>query len=170
MKDFIHHYLYILSHIPSEVDHGHDGLVPLRLVPLVPLDGGHVLAMCERARVPRHVVAPSRRLDPVHAARVDPDHLPRPLHEAVAGDVELHQVGHLGPPAAVQVVHLVELALLLERAPVLVRNTKPFAVSGPDVDVDSGKVVVLLMSGSSSSGNLKQNMFISLHQFCKVNS
>ena len=143
-----------MSHIPCEVDHGHDGLVPLGLVPLVPLDGGHVLAVGQGPRVPGHVVAPSRRLDPVDTARVDPDDLARPLHEPVAGDVELHQVGHLGPPAAVQVVHLVELALLLERPPVLVRDTEPLAVPGADVDVDSREVVVLLVSGCSGSGNL----------------
>ena len=36
-------HLDVLRHVPGEVDHGHDGLVPLALVPLVPLDSCHVL-------------------------------------------------------------------------------------------------------------------------------
>ena len=36
-------HLNVLRHVPGEVDHGHDGLVPLALVPLVPLDSCHVL-------------------------------------------------------------------------------------------------------------------------------
>ena len=92
-------------------------------------------------------------------AGVDPDNLPRPLHEPVAGDLPLLQVRHLGPPGPVEVVHTVLLAELLEGAPVLVGHTEPLAVPGPDVDVDRREVVVLLMTRRPRSGNLKKLFF-----------
>ena len=161
-------YLNVLRHVPSEVDHGHDGLVSLALVPLVPLDGGHVLSVCERPRVPGHIVAPAAGLDPVDTARVDPDQLPRPLHEPVARDAGLHEVLHLGPPAPVQVVHLVELALLLQRAPVLVRHPEPFTVAWTNVEVDCCKVVVFLMAWSPSPRNLEHISVAHIHHIAML--
>ena len=152
---YIH--LNILSHVPSEVDHRHDALVSLFLVPLIPLNSSAVLPVGERPGVPGNVVAPAGGLHPVDAAGVDPDHLPRPLHEPVAGDLPLLQVGHLRPPRAVQVVHTVLLAELLQGAPVLVGHSEPLAVPGADVDVDSCKVVVLLVAGGPGSRHLQAN-------------
>ena len=54
---------------------------------------------------------------------------------------------------------LVELALLLQRPPVLVGHAEPLAVPGPDVDVDRREVVVLLMTRRPRSGNLKKYFF-----------
>ena len=53
------------------------------------------------------------------------------------------------------VPHLVDLALLLHGAPVLVRDPEPLRVPGADVDVHRAKVVVLLVTRRSGSGNLK---------------
>ena len=103
-----------MSHIPSEVDHRHNALISLSLVPLVSLNGRAVLPVGERPGVPGHVVAPARRLDPVDTPGVDPDDLPGPLHEPVAGDPPLLQVRHLRPPRPVQVIHTVLLTELLE--------------------------------------------------------
>ena len=54
---------------------------------------------------------------------------------------------------------LVELALLLQRPPVLVGHAEPLTVPGPDVDVDRREVVVLLMTRRPRSGNLKKYFF-----------
>ena len=64
------------------------------------------------------------------------------------------EVLHAGPPGAVEVVHLVLLAELLQGPPIGVGHPEPLRVPGPDVDVDRGKVVVLLMARRSRSGNL----------------
>jgi len=71
--------LDIPRQVPRQVDHRHDALVALQLVPLVPLDGEVVLPRCERPHVPRDVVTPPDCLDPVDAARVDPDQVPGSL-------------------------------------------------------------------------------------------
>ena len=54
--------------VPREVDHGHDRLVLLDLVPLVSLHRQLVGALSQGAHVPRDVVAPAVGLHPVHAA------------------------------------------------------------------------------------------------------
>ena len=51
--------------------------------------------------------------------------------------------------------HLVDLALLLHGAPILVGDPEPLRVAGPDVDVHGAEVVVLLMARRPSSRNLK---------------
>ena len=48
-----------------------------------------------------------------------------------------------------QVVDVVLDAELLQRAPVFVGHAEPLRVAGADVDVDGGKVVVLLVAGGS---------------------
>ena len=71
----------ILGEVPREVNHRHFRLVALELVPLVPLHRHVVLLGGERPDVPLDVVAPALGLDPVDAARVDPDQVSRPLQE-----------------------------------------------------------------------------------------
>ena len=61
------------------------------------------------------------------------------------------QVLNFGPPAAMQVVYVLLLAHLLERTPVGVWHSEPLRVPRPDVDVDGGKVVILLVAGGSRS-------------------
>ena len=53
-----------------------------------------------------------------------------------------------------QVVDVVLDAELLQRAPVFVGHAEPLRVAGADVDVDGGKVVVLLVAGGSWPGHL----------------
>ena len=56
-----------------------------------------------------------------------------------------------------EVVDVLLLAHLLERAPVLVRYPEPLGVPGPDVHVDGGEVVVLLVPRGPRPRNLIQN-------------
>ena len=49
----------VASDVPGQVDHGHDGLVLLQLVPLIALYGHLVLVRHQRAHVPRNVIAPA---------------------------------------------------------------------------------------------------------------
>ena len=58
-------------------------------------------------------------------------------------------------PHIIRCPHLVELALLLHGAPVLVGDPEPLGVPGPDVDVHGAEVVVLLVTRRPSSRNLK---------------
>ena len=51
----------VAGDVPRQVDHGHDGLVLLQLVPLVALDGRLVLVRHQGAHVPRDVIAPTLR-------------------------------------------------------------------------------------------------------------
>ena len=54
----------VAGDVPRQVDHGHDGLVLLQLVPLVALDGRLVLVRHQGAHVPGDVIAPT-----LHVAR-----------------------------------------------------------------------------------------------------
>lgn len=70
-----------------------------------------------------------------------------------------------------QVVDLVLLAQGADGAPVGIRNRKPLAVTGADIDVDGAEVVVFLVAGGSAAGNLKERQFtvhkLSLELFAK---
>ena len=50
-----------------------------------------------------------------------------------------------------QIINLVLLTQLLQGAPILVGDTEPLGVAGPDVHVDGGKVVVLLVARRAGS-------------------
>ena len=70
------------------------------------------------------------------------------------------------------VPHLVDLALLLHGAPVLVGDPEPLRVPGPDVDVHGAEVVVLLVTRRPGSGNLKikfiKNMSENTFLYCEL--
>ena len=53
-----------------------------------------------------------------------------------------------------QVINLVLLTQLLQGTPILVGDTEPLGVAGPDVHVDGGKVVVLLVAGGAGPRDL----------------
>lgn len=136
--------------------HRHDRLEALQLVPLIPLDRQLVLPCGERPDVPCNIIAPSNRLHPMHAPCVHPDQIPRSLQEAVDGYIRLVEVLQCRPPRAVEVVDLVLLTEGANGAPVGVWYCKPLAVSRANVDVYRAEVVVLLMAGSSASGDLAE--------------
>ena len=156
--------LDVARDVPGQEAHGHDGLEPLRLVPLVALQGQVHLPSGHRAHVPGDVVAPARRLDPVNTPDVDPDDVAGPLHESVARDAGFLEFFYFGPPGAVQVIDLVFGAEILQRSPIIIRDPEPFGISGADVDVDGAKVVVFLMPRRPGARHLKfsciQQMFL----------
>ena len=53
-----------------------------------------------------------------------------------------------------QIINLVLLTQLLQGTPILVGDTEPLGVAGPDVHVDGGKVVVLLVAGGARPRHL----------------
>lgn len=140
--------------IPRQVDHGHDGLEVLHLVPLVPFEGEAVLATGERPDVPRDVVAPARRLHPMNATRVHPHHVAGALSEAVDRNAVSAQLLGVGPPRAVKIRQTVSFAEFPHAAPVRVRNAEPLAVARSDVDIYGAKVIILLVTGRTTTGDL----------------
>ena len=81
LKQFGLGHSHVLGNVPGEINHGDLRLVALQLVPLVPLHRHVVLLVGERPHVPLDVVAPALGLNPVDAARVDPDEIPGSLEE-----------------------------------------------------------------------------------------
>lgn len=49
----------ILGHVPREMNHGYNGLVPLQFIPLVPFQGQPVLVVRQRTHIPGYIIAPA---------------------------------------------------------------------------------------------------------------
>jgi len=109
--------------------------------------------MGQGSHVPGNVVAPTGRLNPVDTTRVDPDKVTRTLEKSIDRDLFFHQLVHAWPPGAAKVVDFVLITHLLQSTPVLVRNSKPLAITGPDVDVYETEIIVFLVGWNTSAGN-----------------
>lgn len=138
--------------------HGYNRPIELEFIPLVSFHARFVLHVDERSHVPRDVVTPSDRLDPMHTAGVHPDQVARFLQESINGYVRLGQIGRTRPPRTRQVRQATRFAHLLDAPPVTLVHAEPFAVARTDVHVERAQAVVLLVAGRATTGHFQVHL------------
>jgi len=77
--------------------------------------------------------------------------------EPVYWDILLIQIIQIGPPTTVKITDAVPLAKRTYDAPVSVWHGEPLAITRSDIYVDGTKIVVLLVTGCSTTGYLRWN-------------